>query len=162
MSTETVAPEKFLEEITKISKKMTSLQNELIAVVTAFVKGEEVPTGKKSKKASGPPRKQSAWTAWVSAVRAKHEKEYKEFCDASEDKKSLAFLFAKKWREDHAEEYTAFEAEHASADAPVEEKPKEEKKVAKPASKKAKEAESEASASEAEAPKVAKKVVKKK
>jgi hypothetical protein len=49
---------------------------------------------------------------WLGHVIKAHVPEYESFKAAAESKKGVALTFAKQWRTDHAEEFTAFAAEH--------------------------------------------------
>lgn len=52
---------------------------------------------------------------WLGHVIKAHVPEYESFKAAAESKKGVALSFAKQWRTDHAEEFTAFAAEHKDA-----------------------------------------------
>lgn len=114
-----------------------------------LAKVQKALSGKKGKKmvatvagaAEKPKRAAGAWATWAKHVVPAHRAEFDEFAAAQESKRGLHILFAKKWRDEHPEEYKTFEADfkrsaaaEASADVEVA-APKKEKKVKEPKAK---------------------------
>ena len=90
-----------------------------------LAKVQKALSGKKGKKmvaavagaAEKPKRAAGAWATWAKHVVPAHRAEFDEFAAAQESKRGLHILFAKKWRDEHPEEYKTFEADFKSSAA---------------------------------------------
>jgi hypothetical protein len=103
---------------------MNSASNDTLLALQALLAKELSARGVVSKasspsSASVPKAKEKraagAWAAWTKHAPLAHAKEYAEFKDSSEEKQGVAPRFGSKWREDHPEEYAAFELAHKSS-----------------------------------------------
>lgn len=106
-----------------ILSSFKAMRDQLTALEKA-VKGLLKSATKKASNPDAPKRQAGPWALWAKAMPEVHPAEFAAFevakqAEMTDGKKprGLHILFAKKWRDEHEEEWKAFEASHATATA---------------------------------------------
>lgn len=104
-----------------ILSSFKAMRDQLTALEKA-VKGLLKSAAKKASNPDAPKRQAGPWALWAKAMPEVHPAEFAAFevakqAEMTDGKKprGLHILFAKKWRDEHEEEWKAFEASHAAA-----------------------------------------------
>ena len=110
MSSVSAIVSKFQKEVTKITDRLSALQKELtteLAKHSVVLEGGDAPVAAPAKK----PRAATAWARWIGQTHhLAHPEEFETFKGTltPEMKGPPLMLFAKHWRDTHADEYAAF------------------------------------------------------
>lgn len=105
----------------EILSSFKAMRDQLSALEKA-VKGLLKSASKKVSNPDAPKRQAGPWALWAKAMPEVHPAEFAAFeaakqAEMTDGKKprGLHILFAKKWRDEHEDEWKAFEAAHATA-----------------------------------------------
>lgn len=103
-----------------------SMREQLVHLEKAVKTAMKARPAKKVSAPDAPKRPAGAWALWAKEMPELHPTEFAKFkatkeAELQDGKKArgLHILFAKAWRDEHEDEWKAFEARHQSAEAPA-------------------------------------------